>query len=414
MKILLFHMRFHPDPTGTAPLVSQLVEDLVAAGEQVEVIASLPHYGRADVHPDYRDRQGLFHTSNYRGARIWRTPVYVPPRPTIFHRALNYLSYTLLSVIAGLKIGKTDIVLAINPPITTIFSAWVIALLRRAPLVVGIQDIWPDCVILVGQLRNKFLIRISKWMERIQYRIASEIIVLSQEMKNNLETKRVPAQKITLISNWADPQRVKPQPRDEKFLKRHQLDDRLIILFAGNHGFNAALEFVLAAAEEIKSIPNVEFLLVGEGNVKKELVDQARMMELKNVRFLPTQSEDEYPKMLASADIGLVTLRKTLGDLSLPSKVFTLMAAGKPILASVPENSSIKSLVESVGCGVWVPPEDPVKLSEAVRLFHNQEYDIESMGQKGRAYLEKNYSRRSQTAKYHQLLLEVTSQRRAK
>ena len=409
MKILIFHMRFHPDAMGSAPMVSQLTEDLSAAGEQVSVIASLPHYGRRDVHPDYRDRQGLFHLSKHQGANIWRTPVYLPPRPTIFHRALNYLSYTFMSVIAGFRAGKADIVLAVNPPITTIFSAYLIALVRRVPLVVGIQDIWPDCVIQVGQLKNKYLIRISYWMERIQHRIASKVVVLSRGMKENLITKKVPEHKIVVIANWADPKKVKPLPGKNDFLRDNSLEDRFVILFAGNHGYNAALEVVLSAAEMLRSRPEVVFLFAGEGNVKADLQQQAHDHGLKNVIFVPTQLNNDYLEMLATAHIGLVTLRKALGGLSVPSKVYSLMAAARPILAAVPKNSGIESLVEDSGCGFCVAPEDPRALADAVESLLNRKEELIQMGRYGRDYLEQHVARHTQTGQYHQLLHELVS-----
>ncbi len=404
MKILLFHMRFHPDPTGTAPLVSQLAVDLASAGDEVNVITSLPHYGRSDVHPDYRDRSGLFHVSDYQGVRVWRTPVYVPPRPTVFHRALNYLSYTILAVVAGLRVGKPDVVLAVNPPITAIFSAWVTALIGRSPLVIGIQDIWPDCVILVGQLKNKFLIILSKWMEIFQYKVASKVVVLSEEMKRNLINKNVPSEKIVLIPNWADPDKVIPLPKRNSFRLEHGLDDQFVVLFAGNHGFNAALPVVIDAANLLTSDPDILFLFVGEGNVKSDIVAKSKNAGLDNVRFLPTQPEENLSQVLASADIGLVPLRKTLGDLSVPSKVYTLMAAARPILAAVPENSGIVSLLEEAGCGIFIPAEDPEALAEALINARSIKQKLEKMGNSGRVYLEKNYARHAQTERYIRLL----------
>lgn len=408
MRILLFHMRFNPDLTGTAPLVTQLAEDLVKNGDEVEVIASLPHYGRKDVHPDFRDHRGLFHVSEHKGARIWRTPVYVPPKPTIFHRALNYLSYTILSVVAGLRAKKADVVLAVNPPITTTFSAWIAAKLHRAPLVVGIQDVWPDCVILVGQLKGNLMIKISYLMERIQYKIADRVIVLSQSMKDNLTVKKeVPEEKIAIIPNWADLDVVKPLPKKNSFRAGLDFQDRFIVLFAGNHGFIAALESVLEAAKLLRDNSEIGFLFVGEGNVKKGLVEDAEAENLPNVRFLSTQPAELLPEVLASADIGLVTLRSTLGELNVPSKVYSLMAAARPILAAVPENSEITTLVRDTNCGVCIAPEDPQKLAKAVLDVYNRYTEIEPLGENGRNYLEKNITRYNQTQAYRQTIQAV-------
>ena len=408
MNILIFHMRYHPDATGTAPLVTQLAEDLAAAGERVEVVASLPHYGRKDVHPDFRGHRGLFHVAEDNGVKVWRTPVYVPPNPKIFHRALNYLSYTLLSVLAGIRAQKADVVLAINPPITTTFSAWIVALLHRAPLIVGIQDVWPDCVIRVGQLRNRLLIVFSKGLERLQYRIAQNVVVLSKEMKVNLQRKQVSSRKIVIIPNWADPESVTPRPKENSFREKQGLKDRFIVLFSGNHGFIAALEKVLEAAKLLQDRREVVFVFAGDGNVKACLIAQAKGDKLGNVRFLPTQPEESWLNMLASADLGLVTLRSDLGELNVPSKVYTLMAAARPILAAVPADSEVASLVEDAGCGIVVPPENPKALADAIlQSIEMPQNQLEQMGKRGRRYLIQHYSRSEQVRRYHCLLQEV-------
>lgn len=404
-------MRYHPDATGTAPLVTQLAEDLAAAGERVEVVASLPHYGRKDVHPDFRGHRGLFHVAEDNGVKVWRTPVYVPPAPRVFHRALNYLSYTLLSLLAGVQAQKADVVLAINPPITTTFSAWLAALFHQAPLVVGIQDIWPDCVILVGQLKNRILIKLSYWMEKLQYRIAKRVIVLSRSMAENLLKKGVSEKKIAVIPNWADPDKVKPIPQTNSFRERYNLESQFIVLFAGNHGFNAALEKVLATAKLLSAHSEIVFLFVGEGNVKDELIFQAETEELGNVRFLPTQPEHVFPQMLAAADIGLVPLRGNLGDLNVPSKVYTLMAAARPVIASVPDDSEVATLVRKARCGFVIPPEDPQALAEAILDSMAESNHWDHKGKKGRQYLLSHFSRKTQVGNYHRLLQEVGLER---
>ena len=404
-------MRFHPDPTGTAPLVTQIADDLAKMGDDVVVIASLPHYGRKDIHPDFRNHQGIFHVSDYRGVRVWRTPVYVPPRPTLYHRALNYLSYTFLSIIAGLRAGKADIIFAMNPPITTTFSAWIVSIFQRAAMVVGIQDIWPDCVILVGQLKGGLLIRLSFLMERVQYKIARRIIVLSDAMKDNLIQKNVPAKKIEVIPNWADLEFIRPLSKENIFRSRHGLQDKFVVLFAGNHGFNAALECVLDSASLLLSHPEILFLMVGEGNVKSDLLARAESEMLKNVRFLSTQPKELLPELLASADIGLVPLRKNLGDLNVPSKVYSIMAAARPVLASVPENSEIASLVRRTKCGILTPPEDPHALADALLDMVDRYAEVEKMGQEGRKYLLDNVTRQNQTQRYHRVLKSLVHEK---
>jgi len=241
-------------------------------------------------------------------------------------------------------------------------------------------------------------------MEIFQYKVASKVVVLSEEMKRNLINKNVPSEKIVLIPNWADPDKVIPLPKRNSFRLEHGLDDQFVVLFAGNHGFNAALPVVIDAANLLTSDPDILFLFVGEGNVKSDIVAKSKNAGLDNVRFLPTQPEENLSQVLASADIGLVPLRKTLGDLSVPSKVYTLMAAARPILAAVPENSGIVSLLEEAGCGIFIPAEDPEALAEALINARSIKQKLEKMGNSGRVYLEKNYARHAQTERYIRLL----------
>ncbi len=254
MNILIVHMRYFPDSTGTAPLVTQLAQDLVIHGSKVSLITSLPHYGRDSVHPDYLDFKGLFRHSEEFGVNIIRTRVYVPQGTGFMQRVWNYVTYNFLSVIAGIKADKADVILAVNPPITTTFAAWIVSLFHRAPLIVGIQDVWPDCVIQVNKLKNRILILFSKMLEKIQYSIAKKVIVLSKGMQSNLERKGVVPGKIEIIANWADTELVKPLPRLNDFSINHELEDKFVVLFAGNHGYIAALDKIILAAELLQEI----------------------------------------------------------------------------------------------------------------------------------------------------------------
>jgi len=404
MNILILHMRYFPDKTGTAPLVTQLTQDLVVLGSKVSIITSLPHYGRDSIHPDYLDFKGLFRHSEEFGVKIIRTRVSVPRGTGIMNRAWNYVTYNFLSVIAGIKADKADVILAINPPITTTFAAWIVSLFHRAPLIVGIQDVWPDCIIEVNKLNSKILIVFSKMLEKIQYRIAKKIIVLSTGMKSNLEKKGVDPGKIEIIANWADTEFVKPLARENNFSHNNDLQEKFVVLFAGNHGYIAALDKIIMAAEILQETSEILFLFVGEGSVKGELMRYAEEKGLKNVRFLTTQPEQQWLEMLAAADLALVTLREDLAELNVPSKVYTLMSAARPILASVPGDSEIASLVLSAKSGIICTPEDPAVLAKSILQMKNSPDLLDEYGKNGRKYLLEISNRNSQTNKYFSVL----------
>jgi colanic acid biosynthesis glycosyl transferase WcaI len=404
MKILIVHMRYHPDKTGTAPLITQLAQDLAKQGSEVNVIASLPHYGRTSIHPDYVDYQGFFHRCEEEGVKILRTPVFLPKRPSIFSRVWNYLSYNFLSILAGFQMPRADVILAVNPPITTTFSAWVISLYHRAPLVVGIQDVWPDCLIQVNKLRSRIVIAFSKILEKIQYRIAKKIIVLSAGMRANLESKGVKPEKIEIIANWADTESVKPLPKKNDFFNTQELEDFFVVLFAGNHGYIAALDNLIEAAELLKDHPEILFMLAGEGSVKNDLILQVEDKGLKNVRFLSTQPEQEWLEMLAAADLTLVSLRSDLAGLNVPSKVYTLMSAARPILASVPEKSEVAALVLDAKSGIICKPDDPEALAKSILRAREMPELLEEYGRNGRAFMLEKFNRKLQTASYLSIL----------
>jgi colanic acid biosynthesis glycosyl transferase WcaI len=409
MRVLLVHMRYFPDATGTAPLVTQLSQDLAQENLDVVVITSLPHYGRVTIHPDFQQRKGYFHRNREKGVDVIRTPVFIPRNRGNIQRALNYLSYNFNSLIAGLFVNNVDLVLAINPPITTTFSAWILSILHRAPLIVGIQDVWPDCIVQVGQLKNPALIWISKVLEQIQYKIAKYVVVLSSGMKKNLISKKVESNKIAVIANWADLDDVIPLEKENHFYKTHKLDGKFVVLFAGNHGYIAALESIIETAELIKDQDDVLFLFAGEGSVKQDIIDLSKEKGLNNIRFLSTLPRDEWIEMMSASDLGLVTLRRDLAGLNVPSKVYTLMAAARPILASVPTGSEVAQIIKDAGCGFVTPAEEPMDLANQILECRNNIEDLEAIGNKGREYLLIHLNRKGQTDLYLDLIRSAVS-----
>jgi len=395
-------MRFHPDLTGTGPLVTDLATHLAAMGDEVTVVTSMPHYGRSNIHSRYRGR--LFQRENFQGVDVWRTFVYVPPNPKGFYRAINYLSYTFMSIIAGILCGPKDVILCVNPPITVGFSGWLVSLPHRTPMVYNIQDIWPDCISIIGQLRNRLLFRVFQYLEKFLYKISARLTVLSPGMKQNLLNKGVRENKVAIIPNWADVDIIHPLPKENDFRAANGLNGHFVVMFAGNLGFIAVLDMVLDAAKLLQNDARILFVIVGQGNAKPDLIERAKALNLTNVRFLPTQPKEVLPQMLAAADISLVTLDRRLGQLNVPSKTYNIMASSRPVLAAVPPDSEIARLVQKANCGVCVPPEDPESMARAIKDLLSKPDELDRYGKNGRSYVVENYSRPTLIRKYRQLL----------
>ena len=276
-------------------------------------------------------------------------------------------------------------------------------------MVFNVQDIWPDCLQIIGQIRNRALIQTFSYLEKLTYKVSSKVVVLSEGMKRNLLQKGVSDEKIIIIPNWVDTNHIYPVPQDNCFSAGYGLIGRFVVLFSGNLGFNAVLDTILEAAKHLDNEPQIIFLIVGEGNAKPGLIEKSKVLGLRNVRFLPTQTKELLPEMLGAANISLITLHRQLGALNVPSKVYAIMASARPVLAAVPKDSEIARLVETSKSGIWVPPEEPRALAQAIKTLSKQPDLLRKYGANGRNCVVAHYDRHKITQKYHELLEEVVS-----
>jgi colanic acid biosynthesis glycosyl transferase WcaI len=294
-----------------------------------------------------------------------------------------------------------------SPPLPLGLSAWLLSRLWRVPWVLEVEDLYPDAAVAAGVLHNRRVISFFSAMERFLYRHATHVSVISESFRRNLDRKGVPPEKITLIPVWADPDIVRPLPRENDFRRRHGLSGKLVVMYAGNLGLTSCLEDVLNAAKLLKDEANIRFVIVGEGVKKDDLEAMARDAELTNVLFLPYQPREIFPEMLAAADLGLVTLNSSSASSSLPSKIFNVMASARPIVAVAPMDSEIAHLVEDAHCGIVVPPEHPARLAEVLVGLLGQADLLAEMGQNGRVQLESRYSRRGCADAYENMLSQL-------
>lgn len=403
MRILFLSTYFQPDIASTGVLMTQLAEELVQLGHQITVITTMPHYDINRIWDEYRGK--LIRHDRHGRIDVYRLYVYVPKHKRGFMgRLFNYTTFNVLSAVTGMLVGRHDIIFVPSPPLTNGLSADLIARFWRIPFIYNVQDIWPDAVIRAGVMRNPRVIAFSHRLEQYVYRRATILVAISEGLRHNLMAKGVPPDKIHVIPNFVDPDFVRPLPRHNRFSSAHGLDDRFVVLFAGNVGHSQGLETVLEAAERLVNHQDVLFLIVGNGVAKAGLETYARQLGLRNVRFLPFQPHEALPEMYASADVCLVPLRKGFTQESVPCKVFTIMASGRPMIASVDEGSDTWKLVEQAQCGLCIPPEDPHALAEAIRTLYSDPALRDRMGHNGRKHVTQHYTRQVVGRQYHELL----------
>jgi colanic acid biosynthesis glycosyl transferase WcaI len=387
--------------------MTELAGELVALGHEVTVVTAFPHYAGNVIESRYRGR--LIQRDEYKGIRVIRTYLYTSLRKRrSFVRILSYISFNLLSTLAGLFSGRQDIILAPSPPLTIGLSAYIISLVKGIPYVYNVQDIYPDVVIKLGILKNPFGKALFHWLEPFVYSCARHITVISEGFRANLLGKGVPQEKLTIIPNFVDVDFMHPLHRNNSFRHHFGLDSRFVVLFAGNVGHSQDLEHVLECAALLQDWDQIAFVIVGNGSRKQQLQDQARRMGLLNVHFIPFQSRKEVPYIYATADISLVTLRKGIGLDSFPSKTYTIMASSRPIIAAVDPGSDAWNLVQQTQCGLCVEPEQPQNLAEAIRALHADAALRGRMGNNGRKHVVQHYTREVVARQYHELLTSLT------
>jgi colanic acid biosynthesis glycosyl transferase WcaI len=220
----------------------------------------------------------------------------------------------------------------------------------------------------------------------------------------------VPDEKIVLIYDWVDTNLIQPGSKDNSFARQYGLTDKFVVMYAGNIGLSQGLEHVLGAARELRSCEDILFVMVGDGAGRERLEDEARKMALSNVLFLPFQPRSRLPQVLASADVSLVTLQKGITSGSLPSKSFSILSSGRPIIASVDQDSDMARLVERSQAGMNVPPEDPHLLAKAIVGLKGNPIAGRQMGIRGREYVEKYHSPESAASLFEDLLQKVGDQ----
>lgn len=408
MRILLLTLYFDPDVAANAVIMTELAEELASRGHQLTVVTAFPHYASNIVSEAYKGK--IIHREFRKNIRILRTYLYTSPKKERFLvRLLNYVSFNILSTLVGIFSGPQDLILAPSPPLTIGFSAHVIGRLKRIPYIYNVQDINPDVLIKLGILKNPLGITFSKSLEQFVYRNARHITVLTEGFRKNLLSKGMASEKLSVIPNFIDAEFVRPQPHENKFRDLYNLHGKFLVIYAGNLGHSQNLEHVLMAAKQFQddSNENIVFLIVGNGSRKESLKSISEKNQLSNVRLIPFQPRDMVPFIFSAADVSLITLKAGIASSSMPSKLYTIMASGRPVVAAVDLGSDIWKLIDKAQCGISVPPENSQMIYDAVLKLYTDPVIRSKFGENGRRYVTSHFTRDIIGEQYHQLVMSI-------
>ncbi len=398
MRLLVVTPFYAPDLGPSTPLVTMLCEDLAQLGHHVQVLAAVPHFPSGQVSADYRGHLWLEEEQN--GVQVKRVWVPSGERSNLPHRLLTFAVFQGLTTIAGLRFDY-DALLITNPALETFLPFATLSWLRRKPAVFCVWDVYPDVGIHLGIFRHQAVIKLVGWLENFCLHRARKIHLLTESFKPSLEARGLATAKMVVIPPWLDTEFIRPLPRTNAFSQEHGLNKKFVILYAGNMGFSQGLEQILQAAQQL---PKLQFVFVGDGANHANLVTQATTLGLTNVKFLPFQPRERLPELLATADLALVTQQGGLGNDSLPSKIFPILASGRPILAVGDEGSSLWEFVQQAQAGVCVPPSAPDALVKAIMELAQQPTRAQQLGQHGREYALRYHSRQATAQKFETII----------
>ena len=398
MRILLLNMYYPPDTSATAKMAATVVEAL-SRRHDITVLCGRPSYD-----PSQRRPWRLWQTEVAGRVRILRVGSTDYPRFEMKRRVLNYLSYVALAVPRALFL-RCDVVLAMtDPPFQGILGA-IVARLKSKPYVYNIRDLYPDMAVGGAIVEPGVLARIWEKLHRWALCRCSRVIVLGEDMRTRIMAKGVDRACIAIVRDGADILPLDaPQPLvDDEIIRTIRSDFRFVLLHAGNLGFYGAWETLITAMRNLEP-HGVGLVFVGEGAQKAHVERLAK--EAKNVRFLPFFPVSKIPSVLAAPDAHVITVKRGLEGVVVPSKMYGILAAGKPIIALAPEETDAVSLGAKFGFAVSADPDSPEQLAAVIRSLVTDGAKVESMGRAARAAAS-DYDRVKELQKFVKIIEEA-------
>jgi glycosyltransferase involved in cell wall biosynthesis len=372
-------MYYRPETTGIAPYTTAFAEHLAASGHRVTVLSGFPHY------PAWRHEPGerrLRATERLDGVRVLRRRHYVPGSQSALRRGLYESTFLLNGALS--RPGRPDVVFGVTPSLTGGVLARFYAARARVSYGLIIQDLVAPGALQSGIRGGGRVARVTAAIERWAAAKAKTVGIVSESFRPYLNDLGVADERIVLFPNWVHV----GEASGDRVATRRRLGwppEATVVLHAGNMGLKQGLEQVVAAAKHVRDDgPPLLYVLMGDGSQRGDL--EAMAAGAAHLRFLEFQPEADLPNVLAAADVLLVSERATVIDMSLPSKLTTYFAAGRPVVAAVPSTGATAQEVRRSGAGLVVPVGDPDELNRVVANLRTDPALVEALGQAGRAY----------------------------
>ena len=401
MRLLILSIRYAPEFTSNAIVITGLARELVAHGHQVTVLAGTPHYQLPRVPSGYWWRP--FRREVREGVKVIRCWAF-PRSEGKAAKFLNYASFTVTSLITGFFTERPEAVIIVSPPFWLGCNALLLRALRGCTVIYNAQDLFPEAYLASGEVRAGWLTRAMNTLMTRVYRASDRITVITGSFAEAIAARGIERAKVVTIPNFIDTAFITPLSRANSFRRRHALDDRYVVMYAGNIGYTHGTELLVDAAEKLAAIPDLLFLVIGGGSKQADLARLAHERRLSNMQFLPTQPREVLPEMLAAADVFVLTSKPGVGKASFPGRIYNFLLAARPVVASVDENSDLAEVLRCGGAGIVTAPGNVEDFCRALTNLYHDAALCERLGRSGAEFMARHYSPQAVLEQYETLL----------
>lgn len=391
----------------------ELARHWVKMGQDVTVLTGFPNHPTGFVPPEWRSRmRRCVYRETVDGVKVVRTWLLPFPNRKAYERMLNYSSFCVSAALSGLSIERPDVVIATSPQLLVGLSGWWISRWKRSPLVFEVRDLWPESLAAVGAgAEGSVLHRTLGAVAGFLYRKASQIAVVTPAFQTHLiQHWAIPAKKLSIVENGVETDLFSPANVDSNLRKELGAEGRFLVCYVGTMGMAHALDTVIEAAKQLRTVfPEAMLLLVGEGADKERIRALAESEGLSNLRFVDQQARERIPAFINASDVCLVLLKKTeLFKTVIPTKMLEFMSCGRPVILGV--DGQARQIVEDAQGGIVIEPENADALVSAIQRLADDPKLRQQLGDSGRAYIVERYSRRKTAELYLDVLRSVLAE----
>ena len=405
-SILVIEQHFYPEVAATGQLLLDLCEDLVKAGYQVKVVTGNP----TEIYPK---QMNVKRRENYKGIEIVRLRNTRLSKYNMAGRIINYLTFHSFIFFHLIFSQRPDLVIVLSTPPFIAIHGVILKVFKNCKVIYNIQDLFPELAVQLNKLKNETFISVLKSLSRYIIGKMDRIVVVGEYMEKKIKKKIIKdckiEQLISIIHNWADGKEIKVIDNNDKsnsFKKEWGLENKFVVLYSGNIGYLHEFDTIIDAADSLqkKGYNDILFVFVGEGIKKEYIKNEVNKRDLNNFLFFPYQARENLTYSLGLADVSLVTLEKGFEGMVVPSKIYGILASGRPVIGIVGKDSEITDIIRRAKCGKVVQIGDAQSLENCIMEYYNNPDKKKEEGWRGRKYFDEHFDRTIATEKYISLI----------